>query len=1343
MARPHSVWPYVGIVPPAGGPDWVDLADAVWLAVVTTGEDEAQLAELSKALIAGAPAVQHSRAISQALARLNPGAPSPDAPGGPLTLALVLDASFSMAVWRPTVAAFRRALRHNASFQTVREFILSSAPDTDWSYVVGIRGSDTRRCDPRELIDPSGRQVFLVLTDGVGEHWRDPRTVRLLTLWGQSGPLAVINPFPQEYWHRSNISPRRARIRAATPTTPNGQLQVQYVESNLVDTPAEQPSVPVPVLELSPRWIEWWADLVASPRGWVDAMVYAADDSAPTERGASRPATPQPAVELVRRFRSHSSWLAFRLATYLAAAPLDPPLVRKVQRDLLPESSRHHLAEVVNSDLVRRAPGSAVSLDFVEGVRGALLACATRTDSAEVVRTVAAHYGHRSPTALALAHAIEAPNHDFNVPITPDTLPMARIALAVLTAWSGPYAPLAHRLRRAVEASGRQGAGADDHPGVPRTTAEAGAVADVRPQSTATPERPPFSWPDFAGLPEALATEPRFGQVDEARPTVWGNIPPQNLDFTGRQNLLRQLERRLRTKRVVALLPEPLRAMGGVGKSQIAIEYVHRHGAEYDVVWWVPSEQPAQILASLIELGERLGLGAGKEVTAASRVRDALRAGSPYSNWLLVFDNAETATLETVKDYLPEGGTGKALVTSRNPEWGQFADALTVDVFKRAESIRLLRRHNHQLGIEDAYRLAAALGDFPLAIEHASAWLVTTGMDVGSYLTLLAQKQSELERLVPAPGEEMPVAAAANVALDRLAEDNPAALQLLQVCSFFAAEPIERDLLARPHARIAPELDAVLQEPGQLDRAIREIQRYVLVRVDHRLGTIQLHRLVRDMLQSRMPSEQRLRMEHGAHLLLASARPGGPSDTGHWLRYHSLASHVDASDAVACRDDWAHELVLNIIAFYYYWGDYDRCRSWAERVVGRWRTMLGIDSDPTLRASKWLGYVWRVLGDVDQAARISTSCLDRYLQTVGADDEGTIDAMLQVAHDHRVAGRFAAARKLDMDAIKRARRVFRDDDPEVLRAAHSLGGSLLLTGDLRGARQRHRDTHRRRAAILGGDHPETLLTLNKLIVDERECGEYLEAHRRAELLYQRHLELYGVDHPETINVARNLAVARRRAGDHNGALKLAEDTARRFEDRFDPMHYEAIAATAGLAIDVRDANELPRAYELAAQSVERYKLTLGPDHPYTLYVATNLGTVLRLLGEPAAAHRHNDAAWRRLKSALGANHVTTLVCAVNLASDLAALGDHESAYDLGSDTLRRLRRSAGAEHPTTLAAAHNLALDLAAPGRSDESAALLTRTLRSYVRVLGNQHPAVKAAVDRARANCDADPPPF
>ncbi len=874
-----------------------------------------------------------------------------------LGLTLIVDDTPSMAVWRPTAAAFRVMLERHGAFRGVRTFLLSLSDDAS----PRLRGPTGGARNPAELLDPARRQIFLVLTDGISSLWRTPAMERLLRLWGGSGPLAIVNPYPQTHWRRGNLTPRRCRIRSPRAAAPNTALQVHHSElSNPFDPPYPRGALPVPVVELSHRWMRWWAALVTGPPTWLDALVHPVDPSAQPERND----VPRlGAASAVRRFQRLASPLAFRLATLAAAAPLELPLLHRLQRTLLPESVPADLAELLTSDLVRPANEAGTALEFDPDVRETLLGCATREDSARVLQAIAAHQRHPGTAGLTLARALDAPESAWEPQVTRETLAMARVELAVLNALSGPYLARARRLRDAIAAveqgrepdAGRRSPIPDGDPHPDRVEKNGELMPsqpDLPPPPGDTPTGQPAS-PETAGVPgepmlpvdstlESLRE--MFGGLTPATgPKVWGNVPIRNPVFTGRRALLEQLERRLRTQSVAAVLPQALHGEGGVGKSQIAIEYAYLHRDEYDLIWWVPSEQPAQILASLIELGNELGLDIGNEVsTAVPRVRAALRAGTPYSNWLLVFDNAETP--ETVRDYFPELGTGKVLITSRNQEWNQLAESLEVDVFTRQESIRLLKRRNPDLEEPAADRLAQALGDLPLAIEHASAWLFATGMSVEEYLRLLNEKRAELTAPELATGYEIPVAAAANVALDRLALENPAALQLLQVCSFFAPEPIDRFLFEGVRGtgtEVATELDEALQDPHRLSQAIRDIQQYVLARVDYRANTLQLHRLVRRILQDSIPDDRRLRMEHVAHILLAGGKLGDPSDSEQWLLYQSLASHLTASNALNCEDDWARVLVLKLMRFFFYWGDYASGRDLANEVYSDWRERLG------------------------------------------------------------------------------------------------------------------------------------------------------------------------------------------------------------------------------------------------------------------------------------------------------------------------------------------------------------------------------------------------------------------
>lgn len=834
-------------------------------------------------------------------------------------------------------------------------------------------------------------------------------------------------------------------------------------------------------------------------------------------------------------------------------------------------------------------------------------------------------------------------------------------------------------------------------------------------------------------------------------PAVWENVPPRNPNFTGRERLLDELAERLAANlHPTAVLPEAMYGLGGIGKSQLAIEYVYKHQADYDLVCWVPSEHTPGIVNVLSHLAGRLDIEVEGDASATvAQALDALRRGVPYTRWLLVFDNAENA--QSLAPYLPNSQHGAVLITSRNPQWEDIAGCLEVNVFERAESIALLNKRGPELSPEDADMLAEALGDLPLAIEQAAAWRAQTGMPAQEYLRLFNEKRSDLlfegaPNLYPES-----VATAWNVSLDRIEHTNPEALHLLQVCAYFAPEPIPRSLFSGAHhGTISPELDAALADPMRLGRAIREIKRYSLARVDPRNNSLQMHRLVQTVLTQRMTPLERERMRRGAQSLLASVDPRDPEANAQWERYSELYPHVVASDAIHSTDPWVRDLVHNTAKYLQRFGDHDSALSFTREAHGAATELFGAADEKTLQLAFWLGWILFSMGRYKEAAEINEATLNAHEDLSPSEPtravdarESHLDAIGAVAADLRVKGDFRRALEQSRRVYDTATVAFGDDEPFTLNAAHNLGVALRLVGSFREAYELDRNTWELKQTLLGAEHEQTLLTRVGLTIDERELGLYQHARNRQEevvSLYLRHLR---EDNPALLHANRVLAVTRRKAGDHEAALELSERLVEVMEGRFGKEHPDTIAATLGLSVDLRYTGHLDRARELAEVSLGHYGRLFGHEHPHTVSAQANLAIIDRMDGRFESAYELDRTAHAILVEGLGEQHPLTMVVATNLASDLAELGRHQEALDLGTATLRHSSEVLGEMHPSTLSLAANRALDLRALGRRDEGEEAHAVILAEMRERLGPDHPATTTLANWERANCFIDPLPL
>jgi tetratricopeptide (TPR) repeat protein len=832
-------------------------------------------------------------------------------------------------------------------------------------------------------------------------------------------------------------------------------------------------------------------------------------------------------------------------------------------------------------------------------------------------------------------------------------------------------------------------------------------------------------------------------------PHVWGHVPQRNKNFTGREDLLRDLRRRIAHEEVTALLPHTLHGMGGVGKTQLAIEYVYRYQADYEVIWWITADQEPLMRSALAGLAPRLGLtdiSPGRTDDAVTAVLDALRRGVPYERWLLVFDNADQP--ESARALIPSG-PGHVLVTSRNHRWEGVADTVEVDVFTREESLTFFARRVPHIGGPENGQLAEELGDLPLALEQAGALLAESMMSAKTYLELLRRAATKILGENPPASYPVPVAAAWSVSVQRVKSETPDAMELLWRCAFFGPEPIPIELLNRARYVLDDPLREIFDDPLRLSRAIRALSRYALVRVDNRRNTLQVHRIIQKLLRDDVRVDEGYTIRHEVHLLLATADPGDPDEFVNWPKYADLLSHATPSRQLECRHQNGRTLARNIVRWLYVAGDYKTAKASAERALQRWVADSGDDHPDVLMMRRHLGNVLFALGGYQSSYNLNKRTLEQMCAVLGNSHEETL--MLTNSHgaDLRARGEFDAAFELDTDSVRRHRDVFGDDHPRTFMAASNLAVDYRIIGQYAVSLQLHEQNYHDRLVFYShDDHPQVLYSLDQVARALRHAGDYAKAQEIEERVYRDYQEavrqrVLPIDHPWVLGQAKSLSIARRKAGATAEALELASEVYEKSRRRYGVDHPDTLAAALSLCNVRRVTGDLEGATTLIEEAVQHYCTVLGAEHPYTQGAVMNHAIVLRALGDATRAVALLEETLERLERTIGDKCDHTLSCATNLASAFADIGNSKRARELGEQTLEKFRESLGKDSPQTLACAVNLALDLRALGQEEAAAELRIETLNRYWGTLGKDHPTVVAAAQGQRLDLDFEAPPL
>jgi tetratricopeptide (TPR) repeat protein len=839
---------------------------------------------------------------------------------------------------------------------------------------------------------------------------------------------------------------------------------------------------------------------------------------------------------------------------------------------------------------------------------------------------------------------------------------------------------------------------------------------------------------------ESAPVDPRF---PGSAPRIW-NVPPRNPAFTGRNLVLETLRDQLGSGMSVVLpQSKALFGMGGVGKTHVAIEYAHRFMADYDLVWWVSAENTEDVVASLAELGGRLGVFGGQdEALACQEVLRMLGRGAPTSRWILVFDNADDPA--ALRPYFPKGGGGHILVTSRNQAWAKQGTSLPIDVFLREESVEHLMRRAAGLAPEEADRLATALGDLPLAVEQAAAWIAETATPIDDYLAQLAAQTTQVLALNQAADYPRTVAATWNISIAQLRERSPASVRLLELCAFFAPEPISVQLLySKEMIDALKPYDPALQEKLVLGRVIREIGRFALAKIDQVGNSIQVHRLVQAVIRSQLTEDEQRKARHVVHTVLAGARPDGEEpvdDPQTWPRFAVIWPHLTASEARYCTEPETRRLLIDRVRYRWKRGDFPGAGQLAGELLDDWRERLGEDDIQYLYLRGQLANVLRSQGRFVEARAINEELLARQRELLGPTHPYTYITTSSLASDLAALGAYESAVELAREAHEGFSRIFHESHRRTLSAANNLGLALRMVGRYAEARALDQDVLDRRTEVLGPEHPYTLASAERLGRDLREVGRWFESVDVLSRTYESYKRVLGTTFPGTLRCGKSLAVSLRRAGQLQDARRLTTATRAQYRAQYEAPTPDTLACELNVAADLFAADERHEAREVALGALKQYMRVPGEAHPYTQAALNNVGVFHWGCQDIEAADKVFRAALPRMAEVLGERHPHTLFCGINYANVLADQGRLEEALELEETAAGALRTILGARHPETVAVVANCALTMDALGRADEALRLRTEALSELRQLVGEDNGLTRLASAQRRIYRDLEP---
>ncbi|KAH8723891.1 hypothetical protein GQ44DRAFT_773477 [Phaeosphaeriaceae sp. PMI808] len=837
--------------------------------------------------------------------------------------------------------------------------------------------------------------------------------------------------------------------------------------------------------------------------------------------------------------------------------------------------------------------------------------------------------------------------------------------------------------------------------------------------------------------PERLETPPRPSIV----------IPfARDADFVERGTTLDQVYQRCAAPGSRTALV----GLGGVGKSQLAIEHAYRTHEQSLETWvfWVHASNAARFEQSFRDIADYVKI-AGRQDPQANifkLVHDWLC--SSKHRWLLVLDNvddarfllevlnsgqSQTAELKSaarpLREYLPHCERGSILITTRNKDAAlklvEQRDTITVKPMNNEQALALFEK---KLGAQEdsgnVAELAAALEYMPLAIVQAAAYILqrVPRCSVVRYLdefrrsdrektSLLDYKAGQLRRDREAKNS---IIITWQISFEHLRQAKPSAADLLSLMSFFDRQGIPESLIHNGRETKRARTASVRQE-----RSIRQHLKHFLRRTRSK-PKAQQDQMQCDSDEGRFEDDVIVLRD----LCFISVAEDGAAFEMHSLIQLATRKWLAANGKL---EWWKQQFISNLSAAFPT-GEYE---NWPTCQALFAHAKSAIEQQPEEKSSlaTWATLLYRAawyaerIGNIADAVTLAEKSLKAREKVLGLENENTLCSMAMVGLAYKLGGRWDAAEELEVQVMETRKKKLGADHPHTLTSMANLASTYRNQGRWDAAEELEVQVMETSKKKLGADHPDTLTSMANLASTYWNQGRWDAAEELFVQVMETSKKKLGADHPDTLTSMANLASTYRNQGRWDAAEELIVQVMETRKKKLGADHPDMLTSMANLASTYWKQGRWDAAEELFVQVMETRKKKLGADHPHTLTSMANLASTYRNQGRWDAAEELFVQVMETSKKKLGADHPDTLTSIANLASTYWNQGRWDAAEELFVQVMETSKKKLGADHPDTLTSIANLASTYWNQGWWDAAEELFVQVMETSKKKLGADHP--------------------